>query len=109
MAYSETLADEIRHALAHLPAVREQKMIGGLSFMVNGKMCVSVFGDDDVLLRCDPAVADDLVKKGASYAEMKGKPMSKGWLHIRSSDMQNQEDLDYWIGAALDYNKKIAQ
>ena len=108
MAYSETLADEVRYALAHLPSVREQKMIGGLSFMVNGKMCVSVFGDDDVLLRCDPAMADEFVKKGARYAEMKGKPMSKGWLCIRSSEIKNQENFDYWIGVALDYNKKIA-
>lgn len=42
MAYSEFLADRIRQRLASQYDVVEKKMMGGLIFMVNGKMCVGV-------------------------------------------------------------------
>lgn len=108
MAYSEELADRIRQALAHRSSVREQRMFGGLSFMVNGHLCVGASRSGDMLLRCDPAVVDEmLTRKGAQWAEMKeGKPMGKGWLLISSEGMTSQEDFDFWIGIALDFIEK---
>jgi hypothetical protein len=43
MAYDEILAERVRQILAHqnLP-VEEKKMMGGLTFMVNGKMCMGI-------------------------------------------------------------------
>ena len=38
MAYDENLAERVRKALDSLPEVEEKKMMGGLTFMVNGKM-----------------------------------------------------------------------
>ena len=85
MTQSEILAGRIRHALAHLASVKEQKMIGGLAFMVDGKLCVGVYRGEELMLRCDPAMTDELVtKKGGRRAEMKGKPMAKGWVLISS-------------------------
>jgi TfoX/Sxy family transcriptional regulator of competence genes len=46
MAYNENLADRIRTELSALRKVEEKKMMGGLTFMVNGKMCVGVASDD---------------------------------------------------------------
>jgi TfoX/Sxy family transcriptional regulator of competence genes len=110
MAYSEILAERIRQTLAPHSSVKEQKMFGGIAFMVNGKMCVGAYSDGDMMLRCDPGMADELVKKkGARRAEMKGKPMAKGWLLIGSEGTANSQDLDYWIGVALDFNKKSRQ
>ena len=40
MAYNEKLADRIREALFDIPRVEEKKMFRGVTFMVNGKMCV---------------------------------------------------------------------
>lgn len=75
--------------------------------MVNGKLCVGVYSSGDMLLRCDPEMADELLtRKGARHAEMKGKPMAKGWLLIRSEGIASQKDFDYWIGIALDFNQK---
>ena len=39
MAYSEQLAKKIRLAIAHISNVEEKPIMGGLTFMVNGKMC----------------------------------------------------------------------
>lgn len=107
MAYNEELADRIRQALAHLSSVREQKMFGGLFFMVNGHLCVGAAKNGDILLRCDPEVVDEmLTRKGARWADMKGKPMGKGWLLIDPEGTATQEDFDSWIGIALDFNRK---
>ena len=62
MAYDEKLADRVREALAHLPKVEEKRMFRGVTFMVNGKMCVSV-GDDRIMCRIDPAVHEEAVEK----------------------------------------------
>ncbi len=75
--------------------------------MVNGKRCVGVYRGGELMLRCDPAMADELVtKKGARRAEMKGKPMAKGWVLIGFEGITSTEDFAYWIGVALDFNQK---
>lgn len=110
MAYNEALADRIRQALAPHAAVKEQKMFGGMAFLVHGKMCVGAYSGGEMMLRCDPAMADELVtKKGARRAEMKGKPMAKGWLLIGSEGTASPQDFDFWIGVALDFNAKNTQ
>ena len=45
-----------------MPRVTEKKMFGGIAFMVDQKMCVSVRADR-VMLRVDPALHDKLVKR----------------------------------------------
>ena len=42
MAYNEKLANRIRLQLADLPNIEEKKMMGGLTFMVNNKMCMGI-------------------------------------------------------------------
>jgi TfoX/Sxy family transcriptional regulator of competence genes len=107
MAYSEVLADRIRQALAPHSSVKEQKMFGGIAFMVHGKMCIGAYSGGEMILRCDPEMAEELAtKKGARRAEMKGKPMAKGWLLIGSEGITSPQDFDYWIGVALDFNEK---
>ena len=107
MADSGVLADRVRQALAHLPSVKEQRMIGGLSFTINRKICVGVYGSGDLMVRCDPVLTDELLtKKGARWAEMSGKPMAKGWVLVSDEGVASQEDFDGWIAVALDYSRK---
>ena len=109
MAYSEKLAERIRKKLSHLPIVEEQKKMGGISFMVNGKMCVRAIRDE-IMLRCAPEMTDELLtKKGARRFEMKGKPMMKGWLLIANEGTNSNKDFDFWMNIALDYNNKIKE
>lgn len=65
------LADRIRAMLTAAPSIRELKMFGGLSFMVNEKMVVSVLGHGGLLVRTDPERTRELVAlQGARPAEM---------------------------------------
>lgn len=101
MAFNEQLAARVRKALQTRPDVEEKKMFGGLCFMVGGKMCVGVSGDD-LMARIDPAVYEDALKrKGARKMDFTGRPM-KGYVFIGPD---GQDDLNYWMDLALEYNK----
>jgi hypothetical protein len=107
MAYNEKLYNRIREALASVDNVIEQQKFGGISFMINDKMCVRV-DKEDIMLRCEPEQTEELLlKRGARRFEMKGKPMMKGWLLIGPEGTNSKKDFDYWMLIALDYNKKI--
>ena len=105
MAYSEQLAEKVRSAFKNVPRVEEKKMMGGLTFMVNGKMCVGV-SKNDLMVRLDPAVYDTaLKKKGCRPMDFTGKPM-KGFVFVSSDGTSGKKDLGYWINLAIDFNKK---
>lgn len=105
MAYSEQLAARVRKILTDVPLVEEKKMMGGLTFMVNDKMCVGVL-KDDLMVRLDPIAYDAALKrKGCREMDFTGKPMV-GFVFISSKGTSNTKDLSYWIELALDFNKK---
>jgi TfoX/Sxy family transcriptional regulator of competence genes len=105
MAYNEKMTNKVRAALAHLPNTEEKKMFRGIAFMVEGKMCISV-GDDRMMCRIDPALHDAAIEKnGCRPVEMKGR-IYRGYVYISEASMKAKKDFDYWIGMALDFNKK---
>ena len=55
MAYDKKLADRIREYLLQFPKLKteEKKMFRGLAFMINGKMCINVSGEN-LMCRFDP-------------------------------------------------------
>ena len=107
MAHDEGLADRIRDALAATPS-REVKMFGGLSFLVNERMIVSASRDGALLVRADPDQADELLATpGAQPAEMGvGRAMGNSWISVAGETIASDENLDFWIGVALEYNEK---
>ena len=105
MAYNEKIANRIRERLSDLPNLEEKEMMGGIAFMYNDKMCVGVV-KDDMMCRIDPDKYEDALKKpGCRPMDFTGRPM-KGWIFIDEHGMKNKKDLDYWIGLALEFNKK---
>jgi TfoX/Sxy family transcriptional regulator of competence genes len=105
MAYNEKLTERVRTALSDLPSVEEKKMFSGITFMVDDKMCISV-GDDRIMCRIDPALHEEAIKrKAACTVIMKGREYI-GYVYIQEAGITSKEDFDYWIGLALEFNKK---
>ncbi|MEV5570937.1 TfoX/Sxy family protein [Spirillospora sp. NPDC052269] len=100
-AKSGELAGRVRAALAGRDDVREVRMFGGLAFMVAERLAVSAHPDGHLLVHCAPDRADDLlVCEGAHWAEMRGKPMSKGWISVDAEGVASDEALTLWITEA---------
>jgi TfoX/Sxy family transcriptional regulator of competence genes len=104
MPYNEKLADRIRERLSSLPKIKETKLMGGLAFMVNSKMCIGIF-KDEMLCRIDPRDRDELLERhGTRMMEFTGRPM-KGFVLVDSSGMKSTRDFEFWVNQCLDYNK----
>jgi len=103
MAYSEKLADRIRERLAEIPNVEEKSMMGGLTFMVNDKMCVGII-KDELMCRIDPDIHETVIEKtGCRTMDFTNRPM-KGYVMINESGLQTEKEFDFWIWLSLDFN-----
>ena len=100
----QALLERVRAAFKRVKRVKEQRMFGGITFMVNGKMCVSA-GKDRLMFRVDPEMHDDLVgKNGARTVRMKGRAY-RGFLHVNAARLRDPKALKFWLSVARDYNK----
>lgn len=107
MAYDIQLADRIRAYLNELPDldIEEKEMFRGLTFMVNGKMCVSVSGDE-MMVRFDPALHEQLAEEnGFRSMQMKSREY-KGYGYISPEFIRTNARFDYWMKLCLDFNPK---
>jgi len=104
--YNQKLADRIREALMHLPDVEEKEMFKGICFMVNGKMCVCVSGDE-MLCRIGAEQMEAALENNAvrQMVMARSKP-SKDFVYISEEGFQRQKDFDHWIQLALEFNPK---
>jgi TfoX/Sxy family transcriptional regulator of competence genes len=104
MAYNEKIAERVREAFSGLKNVEEKRMFRGVTFMLNGKMCVSV-GDDEIMCRINPDIYEEVLeKKDCRPMKMKGR-IYKGYILVGEESIKTKKELDYWIGLAVDFNK----
>jgi TfoX/Sxy family transcriptional regulator of competence genes len=106
MAYDEFLAERIQRIYQEkrVPFLAK-KMFGGVCFLVDDKMCTGVL-KDELMVRIDPQQnEEELMRPGARPMDFSGKSM-KGFIMIKPEHIDMDEDLEYWINLALDFNPK---
>jgi TfoX/Sxy family transcriptional regulator of competence genes len=107
MAYDEDLADRIRKLVAGEPGVTEQKMFGGLAFLIGGNMAVAASGKGGALVHVDPAESEQLVATtDARLMEMRGRSM-KGWLRVDSEHLGTKRQLAKWVELGTAYARSL--
>jgi hypothetical protein len=107
MAYDDALASRIRDLIGPDPELTEKKMFGGLAFLIRGHMAISASGHGGVLVRADPAQADELVATTpASVAVMRGREMP-GWLRVGQDDVATDDQLEPWVETAIEYARSL--
>ena len=103
MSYNEPLANRIRHKFYSLQNVEEKEMMGGLTFMYNGKMCVGIFRGQLMCRISLDGYEAALEKLCWQPMEFSGRIM-KGYVLVDETGIRNQQDFDYWINLALAFN-----
>jgi hypothetical protein len=107
MAYDEELADRIRALIEGEPGLSEQKMFGGLAFLVNGHMSVAASGQGGLMLRCAPDDTDDLVEDPrAAPMVMRNREM-QGWLRVADAGITDDDDLQRWVDVGVSYARSL--
>jgi hypothetical protein len=107
VAYDEALADRIRALLAGEPDLTEQKMFGGLAYLIGGNMAVAASGQGGLLVRVDPAQSDSLVATtDARLMEMRGRQM-QGWLRVDPERALTGRELAKWVELGSTYARSL--
>ncbi len=108
MPFDAELADRIRRGVAD-QEFREVAMFGGRSFMVHDVLAVAAASDGNLLVRCDPDDLDRLLERdGAHPAEMRGRPMSPGWVRIDRDAVRDDAVLAAWLDDAVRFAARRA-
>ncbi len=106
MAYDEQLAARVRHGFSKVRVrFEEKRMMGGLCFLVDGKMCVGV-EKERLMARIDPAIYDSaLTRKGCVPMDFTGRPM-RGFVFVNPEALVADAELEAWLNLALEFNPK---
>lgn len=104
MAYDEHLADQVNQILNEKMVVfEEKKMMGGLCFMVDDKMCLGI-SKEELMARIGPDAYEAALKKeGCKEMKFTKRPM-KGFVYLEPEAIDSKKDLEYWVDLCLDYN-----
>lgn len=104
MAVDPYLVERLQNAMHSRGVVwTEKRMFGGVSFMVDDKMCFGPFRDG-LMVRINPEEEEALLKReDVEQMIMKNTPM-KGYLIVSMEGIDMESDLDFWIGKCLEFN-----
>jgi hypothetical protein len=106
MAYNEFLAERIQRVLQerHV-AFTEKKMMGGLCYMVDDKMCLGIL-QNNLMARIDPqGYSEALSRQGCKAMDFTGRSM-KGFVFVEPDGTDLDTDLEYWIQLCLEFNPR---
>jgi TfoX/Sxy family transcriptional regulator of competence genes len=107
MAYDEDLADRIRELVAKEKDLTEQRMFGGLAFLIGGNMAVAASGQGGILVRVDPAASTKLVSTtNAQPMVMRGRAMD-GWLRVDATHVREKRQLAPWVKRGVTYARSL--
>lgn len=98
--------DRMRHILETKGAIwEEKKMMGGLCFMVDDKMCFGTY-KGGLMARVEPTEIAVLTERlGATQMIHGGRPMT-GYVFVEAEGLDAEDDLAFWIEKCLAFNPK---
>jgi TfoX/Sxy family transcriptional regulator of competence genes len=95
----DPLVARIRAALAGKP-VSEQKMFGGVGFMLNGNMVAGTLRNE-LLVRVGKEGNDDALKRRAARPMLHGGRPVAGYITVGAGGTRSDRDLAGWIATAV--------
>ena len=102
MAYDEETAGRVRKLLSRRPDVTEKKMMGGLCFMVKGRMCCSVSGRGGLLVRVGAEAQQSMLAEPHVLPMEMGRRTMTGFVRVAPEGYQTEAALKTWLKRGLD-------
>ena len=104
MAYDEYLADRIKQVFSEQRvSFNAKKMMGGLCFMVDDKMCCGIVKNQLMARIGTESYQAALNKPHCKEMNFTGREM-KGYVFIDPEGFDSDDDLVYWIQLCIDFN-----
>ena len=106
MAFDESLAERIRQRLARRKNIEEQKMFGGVGFLLNGNMLVGVW-KDSLIARLGPIDGDEALKElHVKEFDITGRAM-RGCVLVEPGAVEDDDQVKDWIQRAVKFVGKL--
>jgi TfoX/Sxy family transcriptional regulator of competence genes len=103
MAFSEALAERVRHLLVRRKHVEEKRMFSGVGFLLNGNLVVGV-RKDSLPVRLGPEQSDEALKEAhVSEFTITGRGTMKGWVVVGLEGVRDDDQLMGWLQRALKF------
>jgi len=98
MAFDEQLSGRVRDALEDVPDLREQRMFGGLAFMIGGHMACGVVGEELMLRLGEDGADAALDEPHVRPMDFTGRPM-KTMVFVEPAGTVSSKALRRWLSA----------
>jgi hypothetical protein len=106
MAFDQSLAARIREGLVPVAGITEKKMFGGIAFLLNGNICVGVWGDS-LIVRLDiEEGAAALYEPHVREFDGTGRPM-RGWILVDPAGIEEDLALKEWLFRGCEFVKTL--
>jgi TfoX/Sxy family transcriptional regulator of competence genes len=106
MGYDERAAERVRQILSGRRDVVEKRMVGGLSFMVNGSMCCGVTGAA-LMVRVGPEAYEwALTRPHARPMEFAGRRLA-AFVCVDPAGYRSDRALATWVQRGIDFVSKL--
>ena len=106
MAFDVRLAQRVRSEFIRRKVTFDEKrMMGGLCFLVDGKMCVGIDGER-LMVRLDPVIYETALQRiGCGPMDFTGKPM-RGFVFVAPEGWRSAKQLREWLDDAIEFNPR---
>lgn len=102
----EFLVERIRPLMKRRRGYSEQKMFGGICFMINGNMCVGPW-KGSLIARLDKADHESTqAEPHVSPMDITGKVM-RGWAKVAPEGIADDSDLKNWIERCVRFARTL--
>src|SRR6476661_6381473 len=107
MTYDEQLSDRIRARLDTTESVTEERMFGGLAFLINGNMAVAASSKGGLMVRVPPEDTDSLLSRAhTAPMEMNGRH-ARGWIRVAADGVRGRRELTSWVDKGVGYARSL--
>ena len=107
MAYDEELANRIRELTSGERGVDEQRMFGGLAFLVNGHLAVAASGKGGLMVRVPPDETDALLTREHVEPMVMAGRETRGWLRVSDDGVKTKRQLKSWVDRGVAFARNL--
>ena len=106
MASDQKTAERVRRILRGRPDVVEKKMVGGLSFMVNGSMCCGLTGNA-LMVRVGAEARDRTLAEAHVRPMEIGGRIVAGFVCVEPEGYRTESALAAWVQRGIDFASSL--
>jgi TfoX/Sxy family transcriptional regulator of competence genes len=101
MAHDAPTAERVRQVLSGRPGMQEKRMVGGLSFLVNGSMCCGVTGAA-LMVRVGADAREQALAEPHVRPMKLGSRTLSGFVCVDPASALSDAELAAWVQRGID-------